>query len=443
MKKYQQISEEIQYKIMIGTYRSGDKLPSINEISELYNCSRGTVIKAFEVLISRHVVYSKPQSGYYVANDFYKHELEQDHYDLSTGNPRVDSIPIVNVKHSLNVAVERYSEYSLQMQLRGTPSLLEELQKYLDTKGFYCKISDLFFSQGVTQAMSVLCRIPFPNGKNIILIEEPSFSFTIEQLKHYGNEVLTIQRDKDGIDMAELEHIFKTQAIKFFYTIPRNHNPLGTYLPLNQRKKIIELAHKYDVYIVENDYFSESFSIPRYEPIYYYSDFRNCIYLKSYSKIVPYIRIGFAIIPPEIQEAYSDGMNKAYFESYYMPDLVSQATLETMIKNDIISGIALHLSETLKQKISTYNRIIAKWSNSLIMPQKIQCGNYGIIQLSDDININSFINKLKLNGVEVKSNEPAYYNKDNFDNSFRVCLARVSHQQLKKALQIIYSSVND
>ncbi len=72
--------------------------------------------------------------------------------------------------------------------------------------------------------------MPFPNGNDTILIEEPSYSFFIRYLKFENKKVKTVKRDENGIDLNELEQIFKNDKIKFFYTAPRNHNPLGNAL---------------------------------------------------------------------------------------------------------------------------------------------------------------------------------------------------------------------
>lgn len=443
MSKYLKIANYIQKKIYQHHYPAGSKLPSIASLAKQFDCSKGTIIKAYDVLIAKHIIYTKPQSGYYVGDDFLRHEISSRTYDLSTGNLPVDAFPIIDIKHSMNIAIELYGQYSLSLELRGTPTLSLELIKYLETQGIYTHQNNVFLSQGITQVMSILLSIPFPNDKSIVLIEEPSFSFTVDQLKIFNIPVMTIKRDENGIDMKELEHIFKTYPIKFFYTIPRNHNPLGTYLSHSQRKKIVELAHKYDVYIVENDYLSESYSIPKYTSLYYLSEFKNCIYLKSYTKIFPYIRIGFALIPDELIESYYKGMESAYYTSYYMPDLVSQATLESSLRTNIISSIADSFGEDLKQKGTVYHRVTSHWDRELIDAQTIQSGIYGTIILNSDIDMTNFIEKLNDNGVYVKSNESSYYNRKNYNNSFRISLSRVSPNELKLALQIIYRLAQD
>ena len=336
MKIYEQIAEDIKKYIVSNKIFQGYKLPSITKLCEKYNCSKGTVIKAYDTLCKEHIVYSSPQRGFFVADNLMRFcEESSGIYDLSTGNPLVSNIPVVDIQHCLNSAVELYSNISLAGGSRGVPSVLEILPDLLVKSDIYCKNKNIYISQGVLQVLTLLSKMPFPNGNDTILIEEPSYVYYIDFLRHENLEVKTIKRDENGINIKELEEIFKNEKIKFFYTIPRNHNPLGTYYSVRQRKSIIELAHKYNVYVVEDDYFSDVYSLPNYSPIYYYSDFKNCIYLKSYSKTIPYIRIGAAVIPDDLIDRYEEWIKYSYYSSYYMPSLVSQATFESYIKSNI------------------------------------------------------------------------------------------------------------
>ena len=72
-----------------------------------------------------------------------------------------------------------------------------------------------------------------------------------------GLDYQTIERGIDGIDLEELEGHFKTGKIKFFYTIPRFHYPLGHSYSEQDKRAILDLAAKYGVYIVEDDYLGD------------------------------------------------------------------------------------------------------------------------------------------------------------------------------------------
>lgn len=82
--------------------------------------------------------------------------------------------------------------------------------------------------------------------------------------------------------MEELEGHFKTGKIKFFYTIPRFHYPLGHSYSEQDKLSILNLAAKYDVYIVEDDYLGDLDS-KKGQTFHYLDTEEHVIYIKSFS----------------------------------------------------------------------------------------------------------------------------------------------------------------
>lgn len=442
MKIYERILEDIKKYIIDEKVPQGFKLPSINYMCEKYNCSKGTVIKAYDSLCSEHIIYATPQKGFFVADNLVRYNNDNSgSYDLSTGNPVVSSIPVKDIQHCLNSAVELYSDISLAMTSKGIPSVLKILPEILNKSDIYCKNQNIYLSQGVLQVLTLLSKMPFPNGNDTILIEEPSYVYYIDFLKHENLKVKTIKRNENGINIKELEEIFKNEKIKFFYTIPRNHNPLGTYYSVRQRKSIIELAHKYNVYVVEDDYFSDVYSLPNYSPIYYYSDFKNCVYLKSYSKTIPYIRIGAVVIPDDLIDKYEEWIKYSYYTSYYMPSLVSQATFESYIKSNIYEKHIKIIDKHLKELLSIFRLVTAKWDSNIVKVIGGKSGYYSTMILNSKISSKELIDRLKKRNIYMSSNKRAYYNKENYDNSIRISLARLNKSEVKVVLEIIYEEI--
>lgn len=87
------------------------------------------------------------------------------------------------------------------------------------------------------QALAILTSIPFPNKNETILVEQPTYHLYIEYLEINKIPVIGIKRTSEGIDLNELERIFRTGKIKFFYTIPRCHHPLGTSYSKGEKEK--------------------------------------------------------------------------------------------------------------------------------------------------------------------------------------------------------------
>lgn len=442
MNLYESIAKDIKKSIITNKIPAGQKLHSINTLSKKYNCSKGTIIKAYDTLCKEHLIYSTPQSGYYVVDNLARENNDNSLiFNLSSGNPTINSTPIHEIKHCLNTAIDLYSNSSLEVGPNGAPSLKNLLPEHLSSHNIYADKKNINLTQGILQILTILTKMPFPNERETILIEEPSYSFYIEFLKLEKVKVKTIKRDSDGINLLKLEEIFKSNEIKFFYTIPRNHNPLGTYYTAKQRQAIINLAKKYNVYIVEDDYFADGCELSRYSPIYYYSNFKNCIYLKSYSKIIPYIRIGLAIIPDDLIDVYFEWTKYSYYYSYYMPSLVSQATLESYIRSSLYEKHTNFISNNLKEKLKIIQNITRSWDPSIINVIGTKSGYYATFKLCKKINSDSLLLNLKERNILLKSNIKNFYNKENFDNSLRISVARISKKNLPNVLRIVYEEI--
>lgn len=440
MEIYKQIYNDIQEKIQNNEIKQGEKLPSLIKLAKQYNCSKGTVIKSYDLLCQNHIVFTKPKSGYYVADNLLRNNDDQHNlYNMSTGNSLIESLSISDIKHCLNIAAELYAKNSIDLPLTGTESLNEYLPHYLAKEGIYAKQNNIYLIQGITQILCLLSQYEFPNHKKTILIEEPSFWNYVNFLKQTDLKVLTIQRTNEGINLKELESIFKNEDIKFFYLIPRNHNPLGTTLSYIQRKKIMQLAVKYDVYIIEDDYFGNTFQIPRYLPLFYFSPNKNCIYLRSISKNFPFIRIGFAIVPDEFKTILEEISEKSYYTSYHMPSLISQATFESYLKSNIYKKQEKYIHQEITRKLTCIKKITKNWNPNIIEVIGANSGYYFTLKLNPCIDSNYFISLLEKEKIYVTSNQPAYYFDNHFQNSIRLSIAIITLENLSIALEKIYS----
>lgn len=441
MRRYEQIVNDIKNDIECQKRKPGSKLPSLLTMAKTYQVSKGTVLKAYEILEKQCLIFAKAQSGYYIAGGLIGEDDKKEGYHLETGNPLVNSYLFQEMKQCFQTAAQLYSFKTLDLTIRGVDSLNEIMPSYLSEDGIYTSSQNIYLIQGIMQMLTIFSNSPFPNHKETILIEEPSYNFYIKYLKKMNLPVRVIKRDDNGIDLKELEAIFKNEDIKFFYTIPRHHNPLGTYLDHTTRKKIVELAIQYDVYIVEDDYFSHYYKIPKYLPLYYFSNGDHCIYLRSYTKTIPFIRIGIAVVPDDFIDTMNQMTEISYYYSYHMPSLVSQATLEAYIRSGLYRYQSEIINKELKRKISVVKKISVSWNQDMVHVARQITGCYLTLELCDKIDSQRLVYLLQKEKIYVSSNQNSYYLKNR--HSIRLSLARVNQQELKYVLQKIYTIIEN
>lgn len=438
MTKYEYIADKIEKQILNLQYQQSDKLPSIEVIMKTYQCSRWTAVKAYDLLQKKHFIYSKSKSGFYVAENPIKPQISDHGYHLDTGNPIVSASSLIDAKHCLSIAIEQYSQSSLNLSLKGVESLQEILSSFLSELGIYTHKNNIYLVQGITQILSFLSTTQFPNQHEYILIEEPTYSYYVQFLKSTNIPVLTISRDEKGIDLEQLKHIFHTYKIKFFYTIPRNHNPLGTILNTETRKKIAELAIKYNVYIIEDDYFGHCYKSPKYLPIYYYMAGKNCIYLTSFTKTLPYIRIGICVINNQFQNIFEQLTQQAYYYSYQLPSLISQATLESYLRSSLYQKQVQRIQKQLKKHYHIIQTTTKSWDHSLASLIGGYSGYYATIKINPMISLELLQEKLRVYSLFISTNERSFFDPTHFNHTIRLGIAQVTPSQLKEALTIFY-----
>ncbi|WP_448162557.1 aminotransferase-like domain-containing protein [Bacillus mobilis] len=331
MYKYLHVFNDLESMIQNGEIKEGKKLPSIRTLVTQYECNKATVIRALHELEKRHIIYSVPQSGYYVVKKSGNTIENNEIIDFASSAPDPDVFPYLDFQHCINKAIDTYkNDLFVYGTPKGLPSLIPVIQKQLANYQVFTKEENIFITSGVQQALAILTSIPFPNENETILIEQPTYHLYIEYLEINKIPVIGIKRTNEGIDLHELERIFRTGKIKFFYTIPRYHHPLGTSYSKDEKEKIVLLAKKYNVFIVEDDYLADLETDSKADPLYSLDNCNHVIYLKSYSKIIfPGLRVGVAVIPPSIANDFHTYKKILDIDS----PMISQAALEIYIKS--------------------------------------------------------------------------------------------------------------
>ncbi|HDK7156385.1 TPA: PLP-dependent aminotransferase family protein [Clostridium botulinum] len=437
MYKYLEILNHVESLIQEGEYKDGDKLPSIRDFTKIYSCNKSTIIKALEELERQHRIYSIPKSGYYVVKRKNPTNGGKELLlDFASSAPDPQVFPYLDFQHCINEAIDIYkNELFIYGTPKGLPSLIDVIQKHLANYQVFANKDNIFITSGVQQALAILTTLTFPNKKETILIEQPSYHLFIDYLETHNVPVLGIKRTDKGIDLNELERLFKRESIKFFYTMPRFHNPLGTSYSQSEKKAIVKLAQKYDVFIVEDDYLADLEEDPKADPLYAYDDFSYVIYLKSYSKIIfPGLRIGVAVIPNAILEGFGKYKRLIDVDS----SMLSQGALEIYIKSGMF--------QRHKQKIKASYSLRSKCLASILRKQyeiysdvfqynpiKNPC-IHTYITLDEKINRERLIDRLKDKSIMVATEDGHYLSTFPREKILKLNVTNVREDYIEKGL---------
>lgn len=437
MEKYKKIINKIQKKINSGEYPAGSRLPSLKKAAETFGCAEETVVKAYKELVQMHIIYVKRNSGHYVAKTKEQENRNKGRINLASGNVKIDNFPLVDSQTNLVQAIEAYRNLSLNYELRGVGSLLETLQSHLQQYNIFVDLSQIFISQGILQTFSMICQSKFLEGASI-LIENPTYLFSLKMLEELEMPVIGINRTVEGFDLQELEYLFQKYDIRFFYVTPYNHNPLGTNLTNEQIRQIAALAKKYNVTVIENDYFLEGPIYTRRETIF--EHLRNqCFYLSSYTKIFPFLRTGFILVPERYIKNWEQVVARNNLFGYVSPSLLSQATLEVMIQNGTLNKFQKDISKKIKGERKELTQITKEWDMEVAQLIDGKAGYYAVVLLNERISVRDFISELAEQNILIGRMQNRFVNLDHpYHHSVRISLSFIDKKEMKPVFDQIY-----
>ncbi|MEK4062096.1 MULTISPECIES: aminotransferase-like domain-containing protein [unclassified Paenibacillus] len=441
MKKYLSVLSDMENRIREGQYSPGQKLPSVRSSAEFYGCSISTILRAYGELERQHAIYSIPQSGYYMV------ERSEDAgparggetIDFASASPDLNVFPYLDFQHCLNKAIDRHKYHLFTYgDALGLGTLRQTLVPHLAEYQVFAKVGQIIITSGTQQALEVLAKMPFPNGGTEILVEQPGYDLYLRYLEAEGMPVSGIARSAAGIDLRELEERFSGGGIKFFYTMPRYHNPLGTSFSTEERKAIARLAGKYDVYIVEDDYMADLGAERRFDPIYAYDQTSHVIYLKSYSKIIfPGLRLGAAVVPETLFKTF------CAYKGYTDNSLLSQAALEVYIRNGMYEHHKHKIKALYAERISAmYEALQRHNTEGLIEVSSDSSGIYMQYKLPETVNLDRVVKRLAQRKISVVSGKgfymTGYGNREKF---MRISISRARLDQIDEGVKAIVQEV--
>ncbi len=109
---------------------------------------------------------------------------------------------------------------------------------------------NILITNGAQQSLTLLASALIDAGTPIA-VANPTYLGALQVFGCRRPNYITVETDNEGLMLDGVEAAFK-QGVKFLYTVPDFQNPGGMTIPLERRKKIIELAHEHDVIILED-----------------------------------------------------------------------------------------------------------------------------------------------------------------------------------------------
>lgn len=324
----QKLANTLAEQITNGTYREGDRLPSLRESISLFGYSKNTVINAYEQLASQGLVEARHGLGFFVKQAPVSNEPEEpqpyaramdtiwlmrqqfvrepSQSPLGEGFPPVDWLMDMRLdkftRQVMRTEVTTLFRYGNRL---GNASLRQHLAQKLASYSIAVKPRQIVTTHGANHALDLIIRRFIAAGDSV-LVEDPGYYPLFGKLQLQGARMLPVPRLPDGPDLEVLERFLRLERPKLFFLQSVGHNPTGSDISPSKAHRLVQLAQEHNFILVDDDAMAD-FKPASAIKVSALDQLENSLYVGSFSKsISAALRVGFIAGSKEVIDELGD-----------------------------------------------------------------------------------------------------------------------------------------
>jgi DNA-binding transcriptional MocR family regulator len=327
MKLYEALADDIAQSIKTGVMKFGERLPSIRQASTSRGVSPSTVFQAYYLLEARGLIRARERSGYYVAagsatlppepdmsipadgqskpvdvSELVFEVLEstrtRDVVPLGSAFPSPLLFPLPRLARAMAASVQRMDPWSTVDDMTpGNAGLRRQIALRYLVAGLQIHTDEIVITNGALEALN-LCLTAVARPGDAVIIESPAFYGALQALERVGLRAIEVPtHPRDGIDLAALESALIKHQPKACWLMTNFQNPLGSLMPDEKKRDLVELLTRHDVPLIEDDVYGELyFGSKRPVPAKAFDTKGLVMHCSSFSKcLAPGYRVGWAV----------------------------------------------------------------------------------------------------------------------------------------------------
>lgn len=252
-----------------------------------------------------------------IIRELLKYTQDPEVISFAGGMPAPQVFPVAEIEAACHKVLSEQGTLALQYSAtEGYLPLREMLVRHMERYGIRVTPANVLITSGSQQALDLIGKLLINPGDRI-LVEAPTYLGALQAFHSYEARYLTVPIDAEGMRVDRLEEELRSGP-KFLYVLPNFHNPAGTTLPLARRNRLVELASRYGVPILEDDPYGQLRYEGEHQPplveidAEYHGEplgkaasggqFRGgVIYISSLSKtLAPGLRIAWVVAPTDV-----------------------------------------------------------------------------------------------------------------------------------------------
>jgi 2-aminoadipate transaminase len=392
---YIQLRDQLRSLVHAGDLRPGDRIPASRELATNLGVHRTTVANAYAELESEGLIQGHVGRGTFIAgngnglkitppapavlngNNGIRWELlfadergeeilsrlmaaaPEDALSFVMARPAHEFFPIDELQTCVNAALRREAVDVLNLgPSDGYPPLKEALLELLRGEGIPAKDENLLITDGCQQSLDLISKAFVRPGDSVIL-ENPTYPGALAIFSGARARCLAVPIRTHaepgtslGIDLEALEATLAANRVKLIVLTPDFQNPTGTSMPLASRRKVLELAGRHRVPVVEDHIYARLHAREeRVASLKQLDRYNLVIHIDSFAKVAfPGLRVGWIVAPP----AAIERLRLVKQSTDLHTDQLAQATLAEFLRR---GWFAKHLAKMRKVYATRLNAL--------------------------------------------------------------------------------------
>ena len=441
--RYIALANQIDAAIENGDLNPGEKLPTHRHLADFLGVTVGTVTRGYAEAERRGLIHAIVGSGTFVRSPRQPEVLfthNEQGFDSSDCDLSLN-VPLANKAAPglgpIMAEVGQNQDYMAElMRYQNVDGLSRHrlwLSSWLSEKGIQCKSENLTITcggqHGVLLALTVVTR-----PGDTIAAEGLTYPGLKSAAGQRGVKTIGLAMDEKGVLPDEFENQCKLNNIRAIYLCPSIQNPTNASMDNERRNQILEIASKFDVWIIEDE-IPTNYSDQNPHSFINLAPERT-FHINSHSKtIAPGLRVGYLISPPKFKDSVSAAIRA---QCWFAPTLNVEIVQRFLDRHESKTWISAQKKE-LDHRHKLFMSILGGFNIKLI-----QGSYHAWLVLPEPWRAHEFQSHLLASGVRVLSSESFAVGRFSAPQAIRISLSGPETiGKLEKGLTIIKKRLDD
>ncbi|MFC0228917.1 aminotransferase-like domain-containing protein [Serratia aquatilis] len=431
--RYKSLVDRFAADIRSGQLTPGTRLPTHRQLALREKMSLVTASRVYAELEAMGLVSGETGRGTFVREislsadlGIIQQSVAADMLDLNFNYPSLPS----QTELLRNALRQLASSGDLEALLRyqphgGRPHERACVSRYLSNHRLNIAAKNVLLVNGAQHGLAITVMGLLKPGDVVAAdaLTYPGFKILAEI---YGLELVSIPAKDHGPDLDELERLCQRRRIRAIYCMPTLHNPLGWVMKAGQRNRLVELAQKHHLLIIEDAvyaYLAESPPLPlaMLAP-------ETTVYISGFSKnVAPGMRVGAVAAP----EKWIPSLERAIRATAWNTPAVMTAIICEWIEDGTVARLEEEKREDARLRQSAARELLAG------LDYISHPSSYFIwLPLADEVRADQVVMALQEKLVSVSTAEPFATSK-HVPHAIRLALGSLDLPTLRKALATV------